>query len=79
MTPLGCEKLLVIGLDGGTFTLLRPWMAEGNLPNLAGLAATGVSGVLESTCPPLTAPAWSSFMTGMNPGKHGIFDFHSLV
>ncbi len=77
MTPLGCEKLLVIGLDGGTFTLLRPWMAEGNLPNLAGLAATGVSGVLESTCPPLTAPAWSSFMTGMNPGKHGIFDFHS--
>ncbi len=45
------------------------------MPVLRGLVERGASGVLRSTTPPVTFPAWSSFMTGVNPGKHGIFDF----
>ncbi|MCA1554206.1 MAG: alkaline phosphatase family protein [Chloroflexi bacterium] len=67
--------MLVIGLDGATFDLLKPWMAEGRLPNLKRLMDTGASGELQSTLPPLTAAAWVSFATGVNPGKHGLFDF----
>src|SRR5437899_5922760 len=45
------------------------------MPNLAKLMDAGVSGKLESVLPPITPPAWTSFMTGKNPGKHGIFHF----
>jgi predicted AlkP superfamily phosphohydrolase/phosphomutase len=69
------EKLLVFGLDGATFDLIRPWVAQGHLPNLGRLMERGVSGDLASTLPPVTSPAWPSFMTGMNPGKHNVFDF----
>ena len=68
-------KVVVIGLDAATWTLIRPWMAEGRMPNLAKLMKAGVSGTLESILPPITPPAWTSFMTGKNPGKHGIFHF----
>src|SRR3989440_6838671 len=68
-------KVVVIGLDAATWTLIRPWMAEGKMPNLAKLMKAGVSGTLESILPPITPPAWTSFMTGKNPGKHGIFHF----
>ena len=50
-------------------------MAEGHLPNLKRLMQGGSSGELQSTFPPLTAAAWVSFATGVNPGKHGLFDF----
>jgi predicted AlkP superfamily phosphohydrolase/phosphomutase len=69
------NRILVIGIDGGTFDLVRPWAEAGALPNLARLMAEGVHGPLESTLPPVTAPAWSTFATGKNPGKHGVFDF----
>jgi predicted AlkP superfamily phosphohydrolase/phosphomutase len=69
------NRLLILGLDGATFDLIRPWAAQGKLPNLGPLLAEGVSGNLASTLPPVTSPAWPSFMTGMNPGKHGVFDF----
>ncbi len=69
------NKVLVIGLDGATFDLLKPWMAEGRMPNLKKLMDGGARGELESTFPPLTAAAWVSFATGVNPGKHGLFDF----
>jgi predicted AlkP superfamily phosphohydrolase/phosphomutase len=68
-------KLLIIGFDGATFDLIRPWAQEGHLPNLARLMANGVHGDLMSTLPPVTSPAWPTFMTGCNPGKHGVFDF----
>ena len=68
-------KVVVIGLDAATWTLIRPWMAEGRLPNLTRLMKAGVSDRLESILPPITPPAWTSFMTGKNPGKHGIFHF----
>jgi len=63
-----------VGLDGGSFDLLQPWIEKGILPNIRELMK-GVSGNLKSTIPPITVPAWSSFMTGMNPAKHGLFDF----
>ena len=68
-------KLLVIGLDGASFNLLDRLMAQGYMPNLSNLIAGGTRADLETTFPPITAVAWSSFMTGKNPGKHGIFEF----
>lgn len=68
-------RMLIVGLDGATFDLIRPWAAAGHLPALARLMQEGVHGELRSTLPPVTSPAWPSFMTGVNPGKHGVFDF----
>jgi predicted AlkP superfamily phosphohydrolase/phosphomutase len=69
------QRVFIIGWDGATFDLIKPWVAEGKLPTIARLMQEGVHGLLRSTVPPWTFPAWSSFMTGKNPGKHGIFDF----
>ena len=69
------SRILAIGIDGGTFDLIRPWTEAGELPNLARLMAGGIHGPLESTLPPITAPAWTTFATGKNPGKHSVFDF----
>jgi predicted AlkP superfamily phosphohydrolase/phosphomutase len=68
-------KLLILGIDGATFDLILPWVEAGHLPNLAALIEGGVHGDLASTLPPVTSPAWPTFMTGCNPGKHGVFDF----
>lgn len=68
-------RLLVIGLDGATFDLLRPMVEAGWLPNLQRVLEQGAHGLLRSTVPPLTAPAWTSFQTGVNPGRHGVFSF----
>lgn len=68
-------KVFIIGLDGATFDLIKPWIATNRLPNIASLMENGIWGDLETVIHPLTAPAWTSFMTGKNPGKHGIFDF----
>lgn len=69
------RKVMVIGLDGATFNTLDPLISQGKLPNLQYLIQNGTSGHLRSTIPPLSAAAWSTFQTGKNPGKHGIFDF----
>ena len=69
------RRVFVLGLDGATFDLITPWTEEGKLPNLAALMKEGTCGPLESTVPPISAPAWASFMTGVNPGKHGIYHF----
>ena len=72
---VGKKKVLVFGLDGGTFDLLRPWMEKGVLPNLQKIKEEGGAGILRSSFPPVTTPAWNCFMTGKNPGKHGIYFF----
>ena len=74
-TQYAIHKVMVISLDGATWDILRPWMEAGYLPNLARLVAEGASGRLRSTIPPVTVPAWATFQTGMNPGKHGLFHF----
>ena len=68
-------KLFVLGLDGATLDLMSPLMLEGLLPNFQRLCAEGAYGELASTIHPLSPPAWTSFITGKNPGKHGIYDF----
>ncbi len=67
--------IAVIGLDGATWDLAWPLVQRGEMPALRALAERGAWGTLRSTIPPVTFPAWSSFMTGCNPGKHGVFDF----
>jgi len=68
-------RVLIIGLDGGALDLIHPWAEQGELPNLARMMAEGAYGSLASTIHPITAAAWASFMTGMNQGKHGLYDF----
>ena len=70
-------KMLIVGLDGATFDIIGPLVQRRKLPHLGQLIEAGTSGPLRSTIPPVTAPAWSSFMTGRNPGKHGIFQWRT--
>ena len=72
-------SVLVLGLDGATYDLMLPWIDQGYLPALGNLIGRGAWSRLESTIPPHTPCAWSSFMTGKNPGKHGLFDFAEPV
>src|SRR5262245_12482702 len=69
------QRVFIIGWDGATFDLIHHWVAEAKLRTIARMLKSGAHGTLRSTMPPWTFPAWSSFMTGVNHGKHGIFDF----
>ncbi len=69
------DKVVLLGLDGGTFRLITPWAEGGHLPNFARLFQEATWGKLASTIPPTTPPAWAACLTGKNPGKHGIYDF----
>ncbi|MGE5226971.1 MAG: alkaline phosphatase family protein, partial [Planctomycetaceae bacterium] len=68
-------KTAIIGLDGATFRLLDPLCDQGVMPALAALRARGVDGVLRSTTPAYTPPAWVSMLTGVNPGRHNVYGF----
>ena len=70
-------RAVVIGLDGVAWHLLEPLIEEGSMPRLAVLRERGASGTLTSTVPTYTPPAWTSAATGVNPGRHGIYGFHS--
>src|SRR5262249_48629019 len=70
------SKLVVIGLDGGTESVLG--LPEAGCRNIDAVRAEGASAVLRSTVPPITAAAWPSMMTGWNPGRHGMYDFRTL-
>jgi predicted AlkP superfamily phosphohydrolase/phosphomutase len=69
------DRLVIIGLDGLDPGLCEQFMAEGKLPHLAALREHGAFAPLQTTSPPISPVAWSSFMTGVNPGRHNIFDF----
>ena len=69
------KKLLVIGLDGATWNLIKPWADKGKLPTFKKLMENGVRGNLESTVPPWTLPAWESMGTGKNSKKLGFATF----
>ena len=68
------RRVLVIGLDGGTFDVLLPLVDEGRLPHLKRLMDGGAWGRLRTVVPPGTGPAWSSIITGLDPSNHGIAD-----
>ena len=65
-------RVLIIGLDGATFDLIKPWAAEGRLPTFKKLMESGAWGESIVDLPPGTVPNWPSFATGKNPGKHGL-------
>ena len=69
------HRVVIIGLDGATFDLILPWIKAEKLPSIAKVLGSSSYGRLCSTYPPSTFPAWTTFMTGKNPGKHGIYDF----
>jgi predicted AlkP superfamily phosphohydrolase/phosphomutase len=71
----GRPKLVVLGFDGMDPDLVGRWIAERQLPNLAKLAARGGMHALQTTHSPESPTAWASFATGVNPGKHNIYDF----
>ena len=72
-------QVVVIGLDGATWDLLQPWIDRGDLPTLAGLQETAAWGEMQSAVPYLSPPAWTSAVTGVNAGKHAIFDFQRRI
>jgi predicted AlkP superfamily phosphohydrolase/phosphomutase len=68
-------RVVIIGLDGADWSLLQPLFADGAMPTLEAFVKGGVSGPLESVLPTNSMSAWTSAMTGVNPGKHGLFSF----
>jgi predicted AlkP superfamily phosphohydrolase/phosphomutase len=72
------SAVVCVGLDGATFDVIDPMVAAGRLPTLAKLLDDGTRAALRSVVPPLSAPAWVSFMTGTNPGRHGVYHFRNL-
>lgn len=69
------EKIMLLGLDGATWSILNPWISENKLPTLGKIVDSGSIGILKSTIPCTTVPAIPSLCTGINPGKHGILSF----
>src|SRR6187397_2110146 len=69
------QKLVILGFDGMDPHLVDRWMQEGKLPNLSALAKKGGTFPLATTHSPESPTAWASFATGVNAGKHNIYDF----
>jgi len=68
-------KTVVIGLDGAAWHLIDPMIDAGVMPHLGAIKSASASGALTSTVPTYTPPAWTSSVTGVGPGKHGIYGF----
>ena len=75
MSNAAATRVFIIGLDGADWSLLRPLFEDGAMPALSAFVKAGASATLESVLPTNSMSAWTSFMTGVNPGKHGMFDF----
>ena len=71
-------RLLILGLDGATWTVLDPMRRLGLMPNLDALLQRSAHGTLRSIIPPVTTAAWTTLMTGCGPERHGIFDHRYL-
>ena len=68
------DRLLVLGLDGATWSVLDPMRSRGLMPNLDALLSGAAHGTLRSIIPPVTTAAWTTMMTGCGPARHGVFD-----
>lgn len=68
-------SIYVLGLDGAEPELVEKYIEKGVMPNLEEMRTSGSYGEMRTIFPPITPAAWTSFMTGKNPGKHGIYDF----
>lgn len=74
-SPARRPRLLLVGWDGAVPELLERFVSAGKLPGAQRLFERGSFRPLRSTIPPVTACAWSSFLSGRNPGRHGLFEF----
>lgn len=74
-SPASLGKMIVLGFDGMDPVIVRRLMQKGELPNMQKLAQMGTFTMMQSTIPPQSPVAWGSFITGSDPGVHGIFDF----
>ena len=72
------QKVIVLGIDGVPCSLLRRFAAEGIMPHLADLGAKGTLTEMTASIPEVSSTSWSTFMTGVNPGRHGIYGFMEL-
>jgi predicted AlkP superfamily phosphohydrolase/phosphomutase len=72
---MATPRTLIIGIDGATFDIVQPWIEAGYLPTLAKLVEAGTHGNLLAWPNMNSAAAWTSMVTGFNPGQHGVFDF----
>lgn len=68
-------RLAIIGVDGASPNIYEDFLDD--LPTLRRILNKGSGGTLRSTVPPITGPAWTTMMTGKEPGKHGVFDMAS--
>ncbi len=75
---INAQKVVVLGIDGVPYTLLKRFIGDGVMPNLAGLAEKGTLTDMTASIPEVSSTSWSTFMTGVNPGKHGIYGFMEL-
>ena len=69
------SRVVCLGLDGIPCSLLRRFIADGVMPNLGRLVAQGDLAEMTTVYPPLSSVSWTTFFTGVNPGKHRIFGF----
>jgi predicted AlkP superfamily phosphohydrolase/phosphomutase len=73
------RKLIIVGLDGGTWNVLNPMMDKGLMPFMSRMRESGVQADLMSTFPPITGAAWTTMATGLNPGNTGVYDFENRM
>ena len=69
------NKVAIIALDGASPKLIKEWADQGTLPHLNNMIKNGAFGELQSVVPPVTGAAWGSFISGINPGRHCIFEW----
>jgi len=72
------SRVFVLGIDGGTYSVIDSVRSQGGLPNFERLVKNGATATLRSTIPAITIPSWPSMFTGCNPGKHGLYSFELL-
>jgi predicted AlkP superfamily phosphohydrolase/phosphomutase len=72
------KRVVLIGLDGSPYTLLNRFIEDGTMPNMAALSRRGSLLQMDTSIPDISSVAWTSFMTGANPGRHGIYGFLDL-
>src|SRR4029453_18569894 len=69
------ERLLIVGWDGAGWEILDQLVRDGTMPNLRAMLASGGRGILNSTIPTHSWAAWPTFLTGLHPSGHGVYDF----
>lgn len=72
------QRVCVLGIDGVPYSLLQRFIKDGVMPNLAGLSNKGTLSAMTASIPEVSSTSWTTFMTGVNPGRHGIYGFMEL-